>query len=239
MIDLPRPAATRLPRPRWLDPRLLIGVLLVLVSVAAGAKVVAEADDSYAVWAVQRDVGPRAALTEADLTTRKVRLDGDAGAYVAANGPAPWGWTLTRPVGAGELLPRAALAPPGSVATRRVALGVDPVVAADLAPGSVVDVYVVPAADRATRSPAPVQRVLAGVTVASVERGGGRGLGSSSGASVVLVLRGDQPGGRQASAQAAEQPGAQGAVQDEVTAFLEAQARGDIRLVAVPSGAPS
>jgi hypothetical protein len=106
-----------------------------------------------------------------------------------------------------------------------VAVGVDPVVAADLGPGAVVDVYVVPAADRAARSPARV----------SGSRGRHRGVGGARrrpragqfvGASVVLVLRGDRPGGPQVSGQAAEQPGAQGAVQDEVTAFLEAQARG-------------
>ena len=44
MTDLPAPTATRLTRARWLDARLLIGLLLVLLSVVIGAKVVADAD---------------------------------------------------------------------------------------------------------------------------------------------------------------------------------------------------
>jgi hypothetical protein len=180
LSDLPRPTATRLSRPRWLDARLVAGVLLILVSVVVGAKIVAEADDSYGVWGVRRDVGPRTTLTEADLVTRRVRLDGDAAAYVAADGPAPVGWTVTRPLGAGELLPRSALAAPGTVSSRRVAVSVDAVVAADLRPGSIVDVYVVPSDDGPNRTPARVDRVLTGVTVSSVERNA-RGLGGSSG----------------------------------------------------------
>src|SRR6478736_5540715 len=59
------PTAVRATRPGWRDPRLWVGVLIVAVSVVAGARVLAAADDTVAVWAVAADAGPGAALTEA------------------------------------------------------------------------------------------------------------------------------------------------------------------------------
>jgi hypothetical protein len=229
VTDLPHPRAARLGRPGWLDPRLLLGVLLVLVSVVVGAKVVAEADDTYAVWAVSHDLGPSSSLVAGDLVSKQVRIEGDPSTYVSAAGVAPIGWVLRRAVAAGELLPRAALSEPGAVSTRRVSVPVEPVVAADLADGAVVDVYVVPRPDGPrTASPLPVQRVLTGITVAKVERGG-RGLaGSGARASVVLVLR---SGPASPGTSAAAEP-------DEVTTFLEAQGRGSLQLVRAPAGSP-
>jgi hypothetical protein len=228
VTDLPRPRAARLGRPGWLDPRLLLGVLLVLVSVVVGAKVVAEADDTYPVWAVSHDLGPRSSLVAGDLVVKRVRIEGDPSTYVSAVGLAPVGWVLSRAVAAGELLPRAALDEPGAVSTRRVAVPVEPVVAADLADGAVVDVYLVPRLDGPrTTSPPPVQRVLTGITVAKVERGG-RGLaGSGARASVVLVLRSGT--GDTAGSSTTSEP-------DEVTTFLEAQGRGSLQLVRAPAG---
>lgn len=223
--QLPRSTVPRLARPRWLDPRLLLGVLLVLVSVVVGARIVAEADDSYPVWGLRRDLGAGSTLGADDLVARRVRLDGDSGVYLAATDSPPVGWVLTRPVSAGELVPRAALARPDALATRRVAVPVSAVTAADLVEGAVVDVYVIPRAASGAgvaAAPVAVQRVVSGVTVAKVERSG-RGLTGSSTASVVLVLR---------------SAGAAAGASDEVAALLSAQARGEIQLVHVPQAMP-
>ena len=50
------PWARRGSRPRWRDPRMLLGLLLVLASVLLGAKVLEAADDTVPVWAVSRDL---------------------------------------------------------------------------------------------------------------------------------------------------------------------------------------
>ena len=39
MAELPRPTAARLRQPSWRDTRLVVGVVLVLLSMAIGAKV--------------------------------------------------------------------------------------------------------------------------------------------------------------------------------------------------------
>ena len=187
MSDLPTPSVERLPRARWLDARLLIGLLLVLVSVVIGAKVFADADERVAVWAVTRDLGADTRLASSDLVSRSVRLDRAAGRYVSADQPLE-GLVLRRAVGKDELIPVAALGEAGAPEQRRVVIEVDRFTAAGLDKGRVVDVYSV----RETASnaePAKPELVLAGVTVAEdVNSGGSAFGGSGSKAGVTLVV---------------------------------------------------
>src|SRR3954447_1427040 len=138
--QLPSPSAARLPRPRWLDPRLVAGVLLVLLSVVVGARVFAAADERVDVWAVTHDLGADSRLTDGDLSVRAVRLDDVAARYVAADQDLR-GRVLTRSVGRGELLPVAAVAKDAGRPQRRVVVEVDRLGAGGLAKGRVVDVY--------------------------------------------------------------------------------------------------
>src|SRR5688572_8998857 len=105
------PRAGRLAAPGWLDGRLLLGVLLVLASVVAGARVLSSADESTPVWVTTRALSSGAQLGEGDLELSRVRLFGSSSGYLA--GSKPVGYVLRRSVGAGELLPTAALAAPG------------------------------------------------------------------------------------------------------------------------------
>ena len=191
--QLPMPPAARAARARWLDPRLVVGVLLVLGSVALGARAVAAADHTYRVWSLTRDLGASSTLQPGDLVARSVRLEGAAGRYVAADGAKPVGWVLTRPVGGGELLPRAALARGGSTDLRDVSLRVDRLTVAGLRRGSVVDVYAVPETRAGTTASAPPRLVLSAVTVGNdVGDGGSRfGAGSTDVAIVLRVATGD------------------------------------------------
>jgi hypothetical protein len=175
--DLSTPRASRLRAARWLDTRLVLGVLLVLVSVVVGAKVLAAADETVEVWAVTRDLGADTALEATDVTRRSVRLDEVAGRYLSASEP-PHGLVLRRPVGKGELLPLSAVGAGASPDLRRVVIEVDRFAAAGLRKGGVVDVYAV----RQVTSGAPPskpQLVLAGVTVAESVDAGGRTFGGS------------------------------------------------------------
>jgi hypothetical protein len=136
------PKAARLGSPSWLDGRLVLGVLLVLVSVLVGAKVLAGADSSQQVWVGTHDLAPGTVLTAADLQVGKVRLFGTGHFYLA--GHKPLGYVVLRGVGADELVPRAALDDPTRAGERRditvpVAAGHLP---PDLARGDLVDVYV-------------------------------------------------------------------------------------------------
>jgi len=102
------PTPRRLHPPRWLDLRLVLGVLLVLGSVLLGARVVGAADATVPVWAVTADLAAGTELSADDLTAVDVRLDDAADAYLST-GTRPEGRTLARAVRAGELLPRSVL----------------------------------------------------------------------------------------------------------------------------------
>jgi hypothetical protein len=135
------PTPRRVRPPRWLDLRLVLGVLLVLGSVLVGARVVSAADATVPVWAAATDLAAGSELTTADLVTVRVRLDDAADAYVSA-GTRPEGRSLGRAVRAGELLPRSALEQPADLV--HLALPVQSgYVPPALRRGQLVDVYAV------------------------------------------------------------------------------------------------
>jgi hypothetical protein len=135
----PGPTPRRVRPPRWLDLRLVLGVLLVLGSVLLGARVVSAADATVPVWAVVADLAAGTELSGDDLVAVDVRLDSAAAAYLST-GTRPEGRTLARAVRAGELLPRSALENPAELV--QVALPVQAgYVPPGLERGQVVDVY--------------------------------------------------------------------------------------------------
>src|SRR5690554_501348 len=72
--SLPAPPANRLRRPSWRDPRLVVGLLLVAVSVAAGSWVVTSAQAATPVWVTRDTLTPGAAVTSQHLEVASVRL---------------------------------------------------------------------------------------------------------------------------------------------------------------------
>jgi hypothetical protein len=205
----PSPPGRRLGAARWLDARLLVGLFLVLGSVMLGAKVVAEADDSVAVWAARADLAPGDALDAGDVETRQVRM-ADLAAYVGGDLPA--GYVLTRPVGSGELLPRAAVALPGDAGARRIVTV--PVerhhFPGTLAAGERVDVYVTASSTAGTPT-GPPEQVLAKALVDGVDADSGRFGGSTGAVGVALSV-----------------------APTDVPALVSAIQRGAIDLVSVP-----
>lgn len=186
MPELPSPAASRLRSPRWFDGRLALGVLLLLVSVVVGAKLVASAHTSSAIYVARGSFAAGTRLGAADVAVGRVRLFGGADRYIDAGGPSPVGRTLTRSVAAGELLPVAALAapdgtPPGRLVTVPVShLHAPP----GLDHGSLVDLF---ATYTEPGQPSRTVTVLRGVPVEG--RTKAAGALSSAGADVGLVLR--------------------------------------------------
>lgn len=189
--ELVSPRAARLTVPRWLDARLALGVLLVMASVVAGARLLAAADDRTAVLVARHDLVPGQHLTSHDFAVGHVQLADQAGRYVAAAAP-PVGYVVTRFVGADELLPADAVAAGAAAADSRfVTVPVQPGhLPGDLARGDLVDVYLTRAAPAGADVPAPAL-VLSGVPVRTTG-GGSRVFGSSSTLSVELEVPKDR-----------------------------------------------
>jgi hypothetical protein len=210
--DLPAPSASRLAKARWLDARLLIGLLLVLLSVVVGAKVVADADQRVKVWSVTHDLGADTPLSSDDLAPASVSLDDSTGRYLSASEDLD-GLVLTRPVGRGELLPVSAVGRSDASTERRITIEVDRTGVAGITKGRVVDVYAV-RDDNATGPSTPPELVLSGVTVAEdVKSSGGTFGGGGSTVGVTLLVD-----------------------QTKVPGLIDAVAHGSIYLVQVPGG---
>jgi hypothetical protein len=143
------PVARRASSPGWRDPRLWVGLAIVAASVVTGALLLGSSDDTVPVWAAADSLGAGHVLTSGDLAVRRVRFDDPdaASLYLRADQQVPPDLTLGHDVGAGELVPRAALAPGDQQELRQVPISVSPgQVPAAVRVGDAVDVYVRPAA---------------------------------------------------------------------------------------------
>jgi flagella basal body P-ring formation protein FlgA len=138
---LPAPQAARLRRPSWRDTRLLVGVVLVLASIAIGARVIAAADDTVPVYAARITLPAGTTLRGDVLSVVQVRLGASATRYFDAGAVPPAGEVLLRPVAAGELVPRSAVGQASALRRRPVGIPLDGAVPAGLAPGGLVDVW--------------------------------------------------------------------------------------------------
>lgn len=193
VLDLPAPVAPRLRRPGWRDPRLLAGVALVAGSVALGSWAVRSAQATVPVYVARDTLVPGDPLAPGALVVRDVQLGTvDLARYVRADRPLPESSTVLRVIGAGELVPQAALGDAADADVRPVAVPLEHAPSRALVVGASVDLWFVPeasgsAADGTPAGTAEEPRTLAvGLTVAEVETPDGAF--SVGGASTVQVL---------------------------------------------------
>lgn len=163
------PSAHRSTRAGWRDPRLVVGIVLLTVSVVAGARIVGGADAMTEVLAARGPLAVGQPVGPEDVTTVRVRFadDAEAGRYLPGAEPLPAGTVVSRAVGRGELLPRAAVTVGGGPALLQVPLVVESGrVPREVRPGDRVDVWVTPQEVAGAASPTAAL-VLADVEVVS------------------------------------------------------------------------
>ena len=162
------PVPRRTSRPRWLDLRVIGGVLLVIAAVVVGARVIGASAHTSPVWAATRNLAAGTVLTTADLAVVEVNLADNATHYLAAGGGTTGvvGASLGEPIDAGELIPVSAVQP--TKAGKMLVIGVTP----DRMPpavvhGSIIDLYLT-SGGTTSSSEAITTLVSAGLVVQSV-----------------------------------------------------------------------
>lgn len=186
----PDAASVRFRRPTWRDPRLLTGLLLVLLSVAGVTAVVTAADRTEPYLAAARDLEVGQPVEPDDVTAVDVRLREAAELYVpAGEAPVP-GTVATQRIAAGQLLPGAALGTPDQLDRKPVAVAVEHPLPGEVGPGSHVDVWVAEPKPSG-RGHESARLMLPAAEIASV-RAEETALGAGRG-TVVHVLVGDEP----------------------------------------------
>ncbi len=163
----------RLEQRAWRDPRLLLGVLLVLVSATAGAFLLTPDDDTAGYWALARDVRAGADVRRDDLVESRAELDDAAADHllrVDAELPDRLGdLTWSDDLAAGRLLQRDDVVTDREVVTAELPLAVAAGSAPeDLARGDTVDVWAGPAPGE--ESGGSARPLLRDVRVVSVGR---------------------------------------------------------------------
>jgi Flp pilus assembly protein CpaB len=174
------PTAGRLAPPKWRDGRFVFGVVLVLVAVLFGARLVSGQRSTASVLVAARPLSSGHTLEAGDVRAESLRLSGVTGRYwPGADAAGLVGHRLVSAVGAGDLVPRSAVASTSSpVPYRVVSLPVDPARLPSLASGDRVDIF---ATYKATQD-------AAGETVA-VLRGAEYVGGGDSGSGTQVAIR--------------------------------------------------
>lgn len=206
MVALPLAARRR----RLLDPRILIGVALIVASALGTTALVSALTRTVIVYRADHALVAGDRVTAAQLAPATVRLGDAAALYLS--GPLPdGGLVATRTVAAGEMVPRSAVGTDVAVRSATVVVDLASPLAAGVAVGSTVDLWSAAKTDPTqNRFAAPVV-LVDGAVVSRVVTPAGLIAGSANDAVELQVPR------------------------EEVAAILAAQA-GGARLSAVEIG---
>lgn len=131
----------RSPKSFWFDPRLAIGIGLVVASVVGVIAVVAAADNSVLVYAASSSLNPGDRIYPADLQETSVRLGPADDRYLSRGDVPADGVVVTRTVSAGELVPASAVGSASSLRVASVVVRVSGELSHSVVPGTVTDVW--------------------------------------------------------------------------------------------------
>jgi hypothetical protein len=151
-------------RRRPFDPRVLVGILLVLGSVAGVVAVVAANDRTVPVYAATEPLVPGTRITADAVRVARVRLGSAEERYLAAPLPRD-GVVVTRSVAEGELVPLSALGAASSVTDVSVVVPLTTKPAATVVPGSAVDLWAAAKAAASGEKAPPPHVLVSGATV--------------------------------------------------------------------------
>lgn len=164
-------AADRLKRPSWKDPRLLVGVVIVLASVAGVVALVSAQDRTTPVYAAAHTLSVGESVEEEDLRVVNVQIDEVRDGYLLADGELPSGQQFVSVVEEGELVPRRAVDDADPEGRQALTLTVEHPLAQAVEAGRSVDVWAA-TPGRMAEDEATVEQLAADAEVSEVSESG-------------------------------------------------------------------
>ena len=162
----------------------MVGILLVLTSVAGVVFLVGSADRTIEVYAARDGIAVGETLTPENVVRVKVRLGDAEQHYITASDGLPQGTVAVQRIAKDQLVPRASLGEVDQLNRKPVAIQVEQSLPSQAVPGARVDVWVAqPDAKNGFSEP---KLVLPGAEIAEVTTGS-TALGSSK-TTVLMVL---------------------------------------------------
>ena len=138
-MKTPRPTRTR--RQFWVDPRFVIGLVLVVASIAGVGAIVTGSDRTTAVYTARHTLTVGDQLQPTDLVESRVQLGGAADLYLVPAPDLKDGLLVTQTILAGELVARSAVGDSSGSDVTSVVVDVPGRLALSISAGSVVDIW--------------------------------------------------------------------------------------------------
>ncbi|WP_394938894.1 hypothetical protein [Psychromicrobium sp. YIM B11713] len=177
----------RLRKPSWKDPRLMIGVLLVLVSVAGAVLLLGSADQTTDAYVSQGNIAVGQKIEQSKLNRVKVRLNDVQSSYYLANEVIPKDAVAVQYIPQGQLIAKHSVAQADLLGRKPVAIDLEQELPLSAAAGDRVDIWIA-AADS---SPDAVPKLLLPNTEIAALHKGKNGLSGNT-PDVLYVLVDDQ-----------------------------------------------
>ncbi|MDQ4138153.1 MAG: hypothetical protein M3116_04825 [Actinomycetota bacterium] len=155
------------PRRRFgIDPRLVVGAVLVAASVAGVSWIVSSADRTVAVYSAKTALYPGDRIFASDLAIARVRLGSGEARYLTVTDLPTDGAVISRMVGQGELLPAAAIGAADGSSLAPLVVGLSGPLSAAASPGAAVDLWAAKRLDSVRFGPPAV--LVPGATIVRV-----------------------------------------------------------------------
>lgn len=166
-----------------LDPRLVIGLVLIAASTFGVWTLVSGLDDGVEVFVARDTLTPGTRIGAEDLATESVRLGASASHYLVAGELPDGGLVVARTIEAGELVPDAAVDDTDRSGLATVVVPSRGPLPADVAAGTRVDVWTAKEGDGGFEPPTVL---VSGAEIAGVIES--EGMVSTGGTSVELLV---------------------------------------------------
>jgi hypothetical protein len=167
-----------------LDPRLLIGVLLVAGSATGVWALVSGLDESSDAYVARGTLTPGTRIDADDLALASVRLGSASGHYIAPGDIPADGLVITRTVEGGELVPASSVDDADRTGLAMVVVPSRRALPSALTTGASVDVWAAREVERGTFEPPAV--LVGGAQIAGIQEP--EGMVDSGGVSVELLV---------------------------------------------------
>ncbi len=180
-----RPKGTSARKRTWVDPRFLVGVVLILVSVAGVTGIVSTASATTTAFAAANDLVPGDRISAADLVATSVRLENVRARYLVPGDLPDEGLIITKPISAGELVPTSAVGATAGLDVASIVVTATTQVPESVSAGATVDIWA--AGSLGTGLFGPPSVIVPGATVVRVITDDGI-VAERSGATVELLV---------------------------------------------------
>lgn len=186
----PSGPARRLRQPGWKDPRLLVGILLVVASVAGVLTLVTTQDKTVPMYVARQDISLGQKIEESALRTVDVRLDAVQQRYLSAEQKPAKDLHANSLIRKGELLPISAIGGRDPQGRKPVSVQLTEGLPVAVTVGARVDLW---AAERGASSTTygDPKRLLQSVEVSSL-RAVDTGFGGAGGQVVEMLVTDDE-----------------------------------------------